>query len=74
MLFVTLGIKGMVGVFLENNRYCFFSGDFTSCDMLLLVKSKAASCKCLSDKSFLNTEAFPTPLICYMTFQRTLNT
>ena len=26
-------------------------------------KTKAVSCKCLFDKSFLNTIAFPTPLI-----------
>ena len=26
------------------------------------VKNKADSCKCLFDKSFVNTVAFPTPL------------
>ena len=31
--------------------------------MVLAVKTKTASCKSISDKSFLNTVALPTPWI-----------
>ena len=51
----------MVGVALGNNRHCFFSpADFNStCDLW----TKAAPCKCLFHKRFLNTVAFPSLLI-----------
>ena len=49
---------------LEIKYIAFFSAaSISSCELLLAEKTKAASCKCLFDKSFLNTLAFPTPLI-----------
>ena len=51
---------------LGNNRYSFFSADSISffsswsCYLLLAVKTKAVSCKCWCNISFLNTVAFPT--------------
>ena len=54
----------MVSAVLENNRHCFFPADFISSgNLLLAVTTEAVSSRCLFDKSFLNTKAFPTSLI-----------
>ena len=42
----------MVGGALENNRHCFFPRSLSSCNLLLPVKTKAASCKCFFDNFF----------------------
>ena len=50
----------MAAVAFENNRDFFYTADFiSSCDLQLVVKTKAASCKCLFDESF-----FKIPYIC----------
>ena len=42
----------------------FFPVDsISSCDLLPAENTKATSCNCLFDKSFLNTVAFPASLI-----------
>ena len=55
----------MVGFVIANNTPCFFPSDSISlCNLLLAVKTKVTSSKCLFNESvFLNTVALPTPLI-----------
>ena len=49
---------------LKTTDIAFFPVDSTySCNLLLAVKTKAASCRCVFDKSFLNIVAFLTLLI-----------
>ena len=57
------GTEGMVGGSLENNRHCFFPRSLPSCNLLLPVKTKAASCKCLFDFFFIYTVYLSTALI-----------
>ena len=59
------GIDGMVGVTLNNNWHSLLAfPDYliSLFDLLLVVKIKPASCKCLFDKSFLIIVALSTPL------------
>ena len=58
----------MDGIALESNGlgffFFFFSADsISSCNFLVVVKTKTDSCKWLLDKSFLNTVPFNSPLI-----------
>ena len=58
-------VEEMVSVAFWNNRHCFFFpvDSISSSDLPPAEKTKATSCNCLFDKSFLNTVAFLASLI-----------